>query len=118
MERTRIEIWEALSEFYLDTELTKEDFERISYVFVKSDLRLSEIKKIDLFEVFPLLQTNLLSVAGVWDRFDQPWLIENCTKNYLKRNKRLHKLNCKLCNLLFYWMRKDYWVEIEKLISA
>lgn len=84
----RKKIWIELSEFYLDTELASEDFDRISNTFLKSELE-SDIKKIDLIEVFPLLQPNLLSVAGVWAGFDEEWLLSECTKRYNRRKNIL-----------------------------
>lgn len=108
-------IWTALSEFYIDTELDTDDFIRIKAVFDSSGLPLEEIKNIDLFEVFPLLQSNLLAPAGTWAGFDEPWLTEECTKMYKRRRFLLHRLLCKLWNILFYWMRKRYWITIEEL---
>lgn len=110
----RREIWIVLSEFYLDVELTNDDFDRIASVFLKSGLQLDEIKGIDIMEVFPLLQLNLLSVAGVWIDFDKDWLIMECEKRYKRRNSIFYKLNCVFWNFFFYWMRKKYWNEIEK----
>ena len=59
----RKQIWIALSEFYLDTELTSDDFDRITSIFFNSGFQLIDIKEIDLLEVFPVLQPNLLSAA-------------------------------------------------------
>ena len=114
---TRKKIWIALSEFYLDTELTNEDFDRISKTFLQSGLKIGDIKEIDLLEVFPILQPNLLSVAGAWAGFDEELLISECTKQYNRRNNIFHKLNCKLWNIFFFWMRRDYWLQIEKRMT-
>ncbi len=111
---TRKKIWIELSEFYLDIELTSEDFDRISKTFLESGIELSEIKRIDLIEVFPLLQLNLLSAAGEWAGFDEEWLIAECTKKYNRRKNIIYILNCKFWNIFFYWMRRDYWNQIEK----
>jgi hypothetical protein len=108
----------VLSEFYLDTELGLDDFIRIKKVFDSSGLSLDEIRKIDLFEVFPLLQTNLLAPAGAWAGFDEPWLTIECTKRYKRRRFLLYRLACKFWNRLFYWMRKRYWLEIENLSQS
>jgi len=59
----RKKIWVALSEFYLDTQLTNEDFDRISSIFIDSGLTIKQIKEVDVLEVFPLLQANLYSFA-------------------------------------------------------
>ena len=114
----RKKIWLVLSEFYLDTELTSEDFDRISTVFRQSGYVLSEIKEIDLYEVFPLLQMNLLSNAGEWAGFDEDWLISSCGRCYCKRRNWYHRLTCKFWNNLFYWMRKHYWIEIDKRMAV
>jgi hypothetical protein len=105
---TRKKIWIELSEFYLDTELASEDFDRISNTFLQSGLELSDIKKIDLIEVFPLLQPNLLNVAGAWTGFDEEWLLSECTKRYNQRKNIFYRLKCNFWNIFFYWMRRDY----------
>ncbi len=111
-------IWLALSEFYLDIELTEEDFERIAKILKQTDYTLSEIKEIDLYEVFPLLQLNLLSPAGAWAGFDENWLIPSCERLLKKRQNWYHKLKCNFWNKFFYWMRKDYWIAIENRMRA
>ena len=114
----RIPIWTALSEFYLDTELNNEDLLRISKIFIASKLPLEEIKKIDLLEVFPLLQTNLLVPAGEWAGFSDDWLIKECTKRFYRRRFLAYRLYCKLYNLNFFWMRKQYWNAIDELYTC
>jgi hypothetical protein len=111
-------VWFALSEFYLDTELTNEDFDRIATIFQNSGLALKDIKEIDLFEVFTILQPNLLSITGAWTGFDEDWLLVECEKRYRCRKNILHRLNCKFWNIFFYWMRRNYWEQIEKRMSA
>ncbi len=106
-------VWIALSEFYLDTELDEHDLKRIAQVFKASGLDLQSIKDIDKQEVFPVLQYNLLWVAGIWDGFDPAFLTEACTKMYFKRNTWWHKSWISIWNRLFYWMRKGYWKEVE-----
>ncbi len=68
---TRRKIWTALSDFYLDTELTDMDLTRTSIVFKDSGLTMNEIKDINYHEVGPLLIHNLRSVAGVWSGFNE-----------------------------------------------
>ena len=108
-------VWAALSEFYLDTELMDEDHKRIAQVFRNSGFDLQAIKDMDTYEVFPLLQPNLLSVAGEWGMFDQEWLFSECQKNFKKRNSWFYQIKTKFYNNRFYWMRKDHWDKIELL---
>ena len=114
----RIPIWNAISEFYLDTELQDSDYETITTIFINSDLHISELKEIDLYEVFPVLKENLLSVAGVWDGFNKKWLNESCTKAYFKRTNTFFTWKIKLYNRFLYSMRKDQWIEIENRLKT
>ena len=50
---TRRKIWTALSDFYLDTELTEEDLMRKSVVFNNSGLTIEEIKDISKNSALP-----------------------------------------------------------------
>jgi len=106
-------IWQVISEFYLDTELQKSDYDRISKTLISSNLDIEELKTIDLYEVFPVLKGNLLGVAGIWNGFDEKWLNEACAKVYLKRRNGFFRRKTRLYNRFLYWMRKDHWVEIE-----
>lgn len=67
-------VWMALSEFYLDTELSPRDFERQAEALAASPYSICELTHILLTEVHPVCVTNLLSVAGVWNSFDPDWL--------------------------------------------
>jgi hypothetical protein len=115
--KTRRKLWLALSEFYLDTQLMKEDFERIASVFRHSGLKIQAIKKIDKYEVFPILQPNLSSIAGEWLGFDEDWLFENCEKQIGKQNNWLYKAKINLWNSPLFRMRKDYWISIENILN-
>ncbi len=115
---TRQPVWKALSELYLDTELSTADFERIALVLKQSGYTLAQLKEIDLLEVFPLLQVNLMSPAGVWDGFDTHWLFLNCEKNYKKKQRWFHQQKYKFLNKFSYAMREDYWNAIESKIQA
>ena len=64
-------IWNALSEFYLDTELQNSDYDRITEILIASNFDINKLKAIDLLEVFPVLKENLLTPAGVWNGFDK-----------------------------------------------
>ncbi|PKV50913.1 hypothetical protein ATE84_2982 [Aquimarina sp. MAR_2010_214] len=114
----RIPIWNSISEFYLDTELQSENYESITNTFLNSDLHISELKEIDLYEVFPVLKRNQISLAGEWNGFDEKWLHEACTKAYLKRNSSFFRWKTKLYNRFLYSMRKDHWIEIENRIKT
>lgn len=67
-------LWIALSDLYLDTE---PDWERVAALCATSSFAISELQRILFDEVHPVVYLNLWSTAGVWDGFDQDWLIES-----------------------------------------
>ncbi len=110
-------IWNAISDFYLDTELQYSDYERIATEFIKTGKTIQQLKEIDFYEVFPVLKGNLMSVAGEWGGFDENWVNENCGKMYLKRTGFCFRLKAKLYHKFLFWTRKDHWKEIEHLMK-
>jgi hypothetical protein len=69
-------VWLALSELWLDTELTAVDINHIATKMVESGYSLSELRVICDSEIAPVVYNNLRSPAGVWDGFDEHWLFE------------------------------------------
>ena len=69
----RAPVWEALSDLFLDTDITLSRQWRASQL-AASSYSLEQLEFILLHEVLPVCKYNLLSVAGVWDGFDQEWL--------------------------------------------
>lgn len=101
-------VWQALSDLYLDTELSEAQLEGIYQTLKSSGFSLKEIEFINLNEVAPVLQSNLLSVAGEWTGFDQEWLTAAITRR-LGRPIWYQRFT----NMLFRSFRKsltaDYW---------
>ena len=58
----RLPVWEALSDFFLDTELDEKDYQRISEVLASSPYTILDIEDILRFEIYPVLIWNLRSV--------------------------------------------------------
>ncbi|TPN82316.1 DUF7079 family protein [Aquimarina algicola] len=112
--KERKPIWIVLSEFYLDTELQEHDFRYIAKIIINSPYSLEKVKEINVFEVFPVLQSNLLSVAGEWAGFNEEWLITEILSSLQNRNK-LQELNIKAQFKIHKWMQKDYWEKIEQI---
>ena len=65
----RIPVWTALSELFLDTELSDEDINHIALVLGNSGYGRDELDEILRDEVSPAFTFNLCSVAGEWT----PW---------------------------------------------
>jgi hypothetical protein len=99
-----------LSEFYLDTELDENSMKRIIFLLKKENFQLSEILEINKKEVYPVLAYNLISVAGIWQGFEEEDLIKEVNKYSQKTRwgKFIHNLP-----LFFHFGLKK---EIEKEI--
>lgn len=76
----RVRVWNALSEFFLDTNLESEDLDRIAQILAESPFSIEEIKHINAQEITPICSANLMSIAGEWGVFDQDWLLPRCKK--------------------------------------
>ncbi|NOT93478.1 DUF7079 family protein [Ferruginibacter sp.] len=109
-------IWIALSEFYLDTELQDADFRQIAFAIIDSPYTFEEVKTINKYEVFPVLQGNLLGVAGEWAGFDESWLVEKILFLIEKKSK-ISKLTTEITYQMFKWMCKDYWKKLEAIYN-
>lgn len=67
-------LWTAISELWLDTEISRSDIERIASAAIASQYSTRELNAIYLYEVAPVVGSNLLTPAGAWNGFDQDWL--------------------------------------------
>ena len=106
----RLPVWEALSEFFLDTELDDAGYNRIADVLASSPYSISEMEGILRHEVYPVLIWNLRNVAGEWAGFDREWLREAI-------EPRLHKRPRFRLPLLRWWMIRDHWTQVSQLIQ-
>ena len=73
----RLKIWRALSDLFLDTEIEDFTFKYIARTISESGLSLSEVEEILWYEVYPVLESNLRSVTGVWEGWPDSWLLKN-----------------------------------------
>ena len=113
----REKVWVAISEFYLDTELEDSDYSRIVSKLRETDYKFEDIRKIDLYEIFPVLQFNLLGIAGEWAGFDEVWLKKVCQKNRIRRERLLYRIMVIFLNAFFYWMRRKHFSKIQPYID-
>ncbi len=114
----RKQVWSILSRFYLDTALVEGDYQEISRDLARLPYSLTEIKTINKYEVFPILKWNMLAVVGVWDAFDQDWLLEKCYSNFLKKDKIWFRLSINLQCKLFSSIYTRPWDIIAKYQST
>jgi len=67
-------VWDALSSFFLDTELDDEQHRDIAQAIVASGYSPSEIHAILWEELYPVVESNLRNQFGVWQGFDLDWM--------------------------------------------
>lgn len=73
----RLKIWRALSDLFLDTEIDDSTFNYIAQVISESGVSLYEVEDVLWYEVYPILESNLRSVAWVWEGWPDSWLLQN-----------------------------------------
>lgn len=114
--KERKPVWIALSDFYLDTELQDYNFQYIAKIIQESLYTFEEIKIINMYEVFPVLQPNLLQPAGEWAGFNEKRLIEAIT-NYLETKNSCDKVKISTNYKKYGWMQEDYWQKLESIYN-
>lgn len=77
----RAPVWEAMSELYLDTDTTLLHA-AAAQAFAASPYSLAELRDILVYEVNPVLWSNLFSVAGVWQGFRQDTLRDEILRRH------------------------------------
>jgi len=77
LDERRLKIWRALSELFLDTEVGEVTFNYIARTVTETGYTPEEMHRILWGEVYPVLECNLRSVAGVWSGWSDEWLLEN-----------------------------------------
>lgn len=112
--KSRKPVWIALSEFYLDCGLEDDDLERIALVFFKSDYNLDEIRLINIYEVKPVLHSNLQSTVGSWSGFDEEWLLAAISSRIVDYNRVYEKLPG-IFLIFRYIFSNKYWKQIERI---
>lgn len=79
--QARTPVWEAMSELYLDTDTTLLHA-AAAQAFAASPYSLAELRDILVYEVNPVLWSNLFSVAGVWQGFHQDELRDEILRRH------------------------------------
>lgn len=106
----RMPVWEALSEFFLDTELQPEDLTWIAKILAGSRYSTHELEEILFYEVYPVCKWNMLSVAGEWAFFPLDWIKEKMSARYDRRPR---------LRLGFHqrWMYMNHWTKVRAQIE-
>ncbi len=106
----RMPVWEALSEFFLDTELQAKDLEWIANTLASSPYPEKELSEILFHEVYPPCKWNMLSPAGEWAGFHRDWIKEKMSPLYGKRTRILFPFRDR-------WMFGYPWMKVRRRVS-
>lgn len=68
-------LWLALSNLFLDTEITDNTRKHIARIVLQSPLTREQVHQVLWLEVFPALCENLRIVTGEWAGFNETWLV-------------------------------------------
>lgn len=90
----REDVWLALSELWLDTELDQPALRQIAVRLRASGLSRRELQHIYHYEVAPQVWLNHWAVAGVWDAFEPNGLLAGCRRH--QQGGRWHRLKCRV----------------------
>lgn len=107
----RIPVWNALSDLYLDTDVTL-SHDHIVRTLAASPYPLDELHEMLMYDVHPALYRNLMSVAGEWAGFDEVWLVERIAT--VRRQPRWRRR-------ITHWFARDIgaqWRTLEPMIRA
>lgn len=69
-------IWQALSDLFLDDEITEDTLQYIARIAAECGYTQEDLESIYRREVAPAVGFNLLDAAGTWGYFDTVWLEE------------------------------------------
>jgi len=103
-----------LSELFLDIRVSPHDHFLIARALRRLDLPIDTIEHMLRYEIFPVLWTNLLNIAGEWGGWDEDWLAGEVEKWRQNPGNLLYR------GWLWLWWRyhEDYmmehWNEIKK----
>ena len=85
---SRIDIWYAMSDLYLDTETDAGTLMVLADRLASTELSVEELDRIFYEEVHPVCCWNLTLVAGEWGAFDKAWLRKEISDNLNKQQPR------------------------------
>ncbi len=116
--QSRLPVWEALADFWLDTELVDYEFEHIARVIAASPYSIDEIRDIHDYEVAPAVSVNLASVAGEWAGFNGEWLQARCLELVARRSSPWFGLRIWLQLPFFSFVTERCWREVIPRVEA
>ncbi len=115
-------VWEAMSDFFLDTELDEASLRAIAGTLKASGYSTAELEDILETELGPLLYGNLcpwVTIAGIWDGFDVEWIEARIRSG---KHRWCYKwyafLNRWFCDSIVGKIKRDDWARVLQLMQA
>lgn len=115
---SRLPVWEALADFWLDTELADFQLEHIAQVLAASPYSIAEIKAIHLYEVAPAVSGNLAGATGEWAGFESDWLKDRCRAFASRRQSRCFRARRLLSRSFIDFFTARYWRQVLPRVAA
>ncbi len=112
----REKVWIVLSNLFLDTDVTIY-YAHIVEQCAKSPFSLNELEAILKSEVAPVCADNLMTVAGVWEGFDEEWLIASIRKNRQFKRGIFSALIQRWKNRCYGDEINEYWLKLMPQIK-
>jgi hypothetical protein len=112
-------VWLALSDLWLDKELTRDDLRRIAGVLKSSGYSVPQLREIYLFEVAPVVFPNLLTVAGEWAGFDEDWLFTEVARRARKGSSILRVfVRIGIGKWIMTYATEGHWDTLIKMLDT
>ena len=78
-------VWDQMQMFFMDTELTEADLDRMARVCAGSKYSLEELREILFYEIFPAVRFNFFVLpGGEWSGFAMDWLRSRILKTHTR----------------------------------
>lgn len=112
-------VWQAMSAFFLDTELDEAQVREIAQVLRASGYSEAQLDDILTREIAPLLYSNAVSVAGVWNGFDLDWLVQQIVAGKHRTLAKWYRFTDRwACNRVLRGVKEQYWNRVVAGIRA
>ncbi len=95
-------VWEALSDLFLDTDISLTRSWRIG-ILAASPYSIEELQEILVDEICPVCYSNLFCVAGEWAAFDPDWLESSILSRLRSPFPRWWRLSLGLFTVHLFW---------------
>lgn len=109
--RRRRWIWPALSDLFLDDDITDDTLRYIARIAAECGYAAEELEVIYRHEVAPAVGFNLFDVAGTWGYFDTVWLEERILRG------SNHWFDQCILAPAAVWMLRDEWARLKPMLA-